>query len=214
MKPINFSSRRDYQHSLAAYLASEEVQAYTMAILSFFALAFFSIFAIRPTLISFFNLQKQIEDATNIEQQLDTKINSLLKAQEAYQIHQSEISLLDIALPSDPQFPELVKKVEAIVNDAEATMSSFRTNEFSLLRQKDKKEKQPEDITSVNFTATVLPTYSQAESIIERLMNIKRIILFTALGAKKNENESGKSTIETTLEGSAYYVSSEDGKNL
>ena len=121
MRPLRIQTRRDYQQTLLSYLAREEVQAYTMAILSFFALAFFSVFAIRPTLVSFFTIQKQIEDATRVENKLDSKINSLLKAQENYQLYQNQLVLLDHAIPQDPQFPELVKKIEGIVNENEAT---------------------------------------------------------------------------------------------
>src|SRR3989344_653821 len=161
MRPLRIQTRRDYQQTLISYLAREEVQAYTMAILSFFALAFFSVFAIRPTLISFYTIQKQIEDATTVEKDLDSKINSLLKAQENYQLYQNQIALLEQAIPKDPKFQELVKKIEGIVNENEATMSAFRTNQFSLLKQKNDKHPLAEGVSSVDFTMTVEPTYTQ-----------------------------------------------------
>ena len=82
-----------------------------MAFLSFFALAFFTIFAIRPTLTSFFNLRKQISDSQEVNKQLDSKINMLLAAQQTYQDYQAEIELLDQALPKDPQFAQLIQKL-------------------------------------------------------------------------------------------------------
>ncbi len=215
MKPIQIVNRRDYQRSLATYLANEEVQAYTMAILSFFALAFFSIFAIRPTLISFFTLQKQIDDATIIENALDNKINALLRSQEMYQLHQNEIALLDEAIPNEPLFPELLKNIENIVVENEATMTAFTTEEFSLLR--DRKQEQvlnDENISSVDFGFTVAPTFTQAEGIITRLMNLRRMIsmVFFSAEAKDARSDNPADTIiETSINGSAFYVSGPDG---
>lgn len=209
MRPLRIQTRRDYQQTLVSYLAREEVQAYTMAILSFFALAFFSVFAIRPTLISFFGIQKQIADATAVEEDLDKKINSLLKAQENYQLYQNQIALLGQAIPPGPEFPELVKRIEGIVNDNEATMSSFRTNEFSLLKEKKKDQPTEEGISSVNFTMTTEPTYTQGESIVKRLMNLRRIILLNTLGISSNVDDNNEVLVETTLDGSAYFISTE-----
>lgn len=209
MRPLRIESRRDYQKTLASYLSREEIQAYTMAILSFFALAFFSVFAIRPTLISFFSIQKQIQDATFVEGELDKKINSLLKAQENYQLYQNQIALLEQAIPVDSEFPELVGKIEGIVNENEATMSAFHTNEFSLLKEKKEGQALEEGINSVDFSMIVKPTYTQGESIIKRLMNLRRLILLTALGASSSTKDDKKVIIETSADGSAYFLSTE-----
>lgn len=211
MRPIRITNRRDYQHTLASYLAREDVQAYTMAILSFFALAFFSIFAIRPTLISFFTLQKQIADAADIEQKLDAKINSLLRAQESYQMHQSEIGLLDEAIPPDPQFPELLQKIERIVNDTEATMTAFTTDEFSLLKDKKQKTLTDQNLSSLDFGYTVSPTYKQGETILQKFMNLRRMIALTFLGIESTDTDK-QQEVETSVNGSAYYISTKGTK--
>src|SRR3990167_6969276 len=120
--------------TLQALLISQETQAYVMAFLSFFALAFFTIFAIRPTLISFFNLQRQIEEAKDVDSKLEAKIEQLLAAQQIYQDYQSELALLDKALPKDPEFAQIIQKLEEIVNDKEATTTAFETiDEVTLL---------------------------------------------------------------------------------
>jgi hypothetical protein len=206
MKPIKISQRRDYQRALAQYLAREDIQAYTMAVLSFFALAFFSIFAIRPTLISFFNLQKQIDDAVYVEEQLDNKINALLKAQETYQQYQAEIGLLDSALPAEPKFPELLKKMETIVMDQEATISAFTTDKFSLLKKELPQQSDREDLSSVDFSVTIEPTYLQAESALKKLMNLRRVILLTFLGVEVKDRGTSDEKVQTTTDGSAYYL--------
>ena len=113
--------------TLQKMFESQVAQAYAMVFFFFFTLAFFTIFAIRPTMISFFTLQKQIEDAKVMNTRLDDKINSLLEAKKTYESYQTEIALLEKALPKDPQFAQLIQKLEIIVNDREATTSSFST---------------------------------------------------------------------------------------
>lgn len=204
MRPIKITRQRDYQQTLRSFLAREEVQAYTMAILSFFALAFFSIFAIRPTLISFFNLRKQIDDSRRVDTQLEAKINALLKAQEEYQKNQGDIELLSAALPIEPQFPELLKKIETIIIEQEATMTAFSTREFTLLNEKKEKAPTPEDLSTVDFSLSIAPEYAKNETVLSRLMNLRRLITLTLLKFS-NEGEKDREEIETTLDAEAYY---------
>lgn len=213
INPIKIIRQRDYQSAVKNFLSKEEVQAYSMAILSFFALAFFSIFAIRPTLISFFNLQRQISDSLVIEEKLDAKINALLKAQEEYQKNQADITLVDEALPTDPQFPELVRKIESIINEEEATMSAFSTKEFSLLQQNKQQKQSPQNLTTIDFALGIASDYIKNESVLTRLLNLRRMITISFLNFElidpeqqsDNQNSPG---LESTLDAEAYYINS------
>jgi len=221
--------------ALQILLASQETQAYAMAFFSFFALAFFTIFAIRPTLISFFNLQSQIEDAKDVNVQLETKIEQLLAAQQVYQDYQSELELLDKALPDDPEFAQLIQKLEQIVNDNEATATAFETIEEVTLLDKQQllnlnstvpnselsTELDPEVVESLNetptesvkFSMTIGSGYLNNKAVAAQLVDLKRLIGLMALEFTSAEDrENVDFPIETTLEAEAFYLPKQNDK--
>ena len=215
---------------LQSLLASQETQAYAMAFLSFFSLAFFTVFAIKPTLTSYFTLQKQIQDAQDTNKDLDSKINMLLAAQKTYQDYQSDIVLLDKALPKDPQFAQLIQKLETIVNEKEATTTAFATTEELPILNKEQvfrtatveqtTETEPSTDTviadfpveSVKFSMTILSDYKKNESVITHLLDLKRMFAFSSLEFTRADgnDETGKDAIQTGMDAEAYYFPKED----
>lgn len=213
MKPLIITKERDYR-GIETLFQRQEIQAYTMAILSFFALAFFFVFAIRPTLISFFNLQKQISDSRMVEEKLDAKINALLKAQEQYQLLSSDITMMEEVIPPDPKFPELVQRIESLIVEQEATMTAFTTTEFSLLKEQNRGEAKIKDLSTINFDVTFEPAYDINKSVLARLLNLRRMINISSMiiDSETNGATEGQSTIETEITASAYYQSLGDEK--
>ena len=215
--------------TLQALFASQEAQAYVMAFLSFFALAFFTIFAIRPTLISFFNLQRQIEEAKDVDSKLEAKIEQLLAAQQIYQDYQSELALLDKALPKDPEFAQIIQKLEEIVNDKEATTTAFETiDEVTLLDTQqllalpntgEVSELSPEIIEalkdtpteSVKFSTTIGADYQSNKAVADHLLDLKRLIGLTALEfVNTGEQENSDFDVETTIDVEAFYLTEQN----
>ncbi|KKR48098.1 MAG: hypothetical protein UU81_C0056G0003 [Microgenomates group bacterium GW2011_GWC1_41_8] len=210
--------------TLQALLISQETQAYAMAFLSFFALAFFTVFAIRPTLISFFNLQKQIEEAKETDSKLEMKIEQLLAAQQVYQDYQSELALLDKALPENPEFAQLIQKLEEIVNDKEATTTAFETiDEVTLLDKHEllnlgtaaNAEMSPEvsealnemPAESIKFSMTIGSNYLNNKAVANHLLELKRIIGLTTLEFTNTKDQDNvEFPVETTLEAEAFYL--------
>lgn len=211
MQPIEIGSK-DYTKRLKYFLARDEVKAYTMAILSLFAVSFFSLFAIKPTLTSFFNLRRQIEDSKNVNEKLEQKINTLLKAQENYQRNQEDLALLEEALPPEPHFTELIRRVETLVYDNNATITAFTAEEFSLLQ--DDSIDPNSDLTSVTFELDVASDYPTNQSIVQKFMNLRRIIGLTGLNffeSKRAKTSDSDSTVGLSIDAEAYYLSTTNG---
>ncbi|MBI4130641.1 hypothetical protein HY468_04960 [Candidatus Roizmanbacteria bacterium] len=214
MQPIQLKPR-DYKQTVRALLATEEVQAYTMAILSFFALAFFTLFAIKPTLTSFFQLQRQIEDSKEIDRKLEMKIGALLQAQELYQQHQTDIELLDKALPSEPQFTEFLQKVERLVVENESTISAFASHDFSFLPPERIVNEQGKP-KAVDFTFTARAPFPENEQVLKTLMRLKRVVLLknitfakTELTEEKKQGTASLDDIDLSIGAGAYYLTYE-----
>lgn len=178
---INKDAAKKSHESALALLSRNDVQAYSMAIFSLFAIAFFSIFAIKPTLTSFFELQRQIADAKTLDAALTSKIRSLLRAQEEYYRVREDLVMIDQALPVEPEFSSLLQKIEQITSDEETPIEAFTTEDFSLLDDAGSETNDDAKIGHVQFTLQSLTPYANSEALIHRLINLRKMIVIDQL---------------------------------
>lgn len=200
--------RRDYRLIVKEFLGQQEIQAYTMAILSFFALAFFFVFAIKPTLTTFFTLRKQIEDRKEVDLKLEDKINALLKAQEEYQKNKDYLSFSNEALPNDPQFTALLSRIEDLAKDHAITLKTLKIGGFEFLKVGAGKTRTTaqdgeEGLSYFDFTLGLSATYNKEESFLNALTNIRRIVMLDTVKFNKDQEE-----LNLDMQAKAYYLES------
>lgn len=205
-------SGTDYQNRIKAFLAKEEVKAYTMAVLSLFAVSFFTLFAIKPTLVTFFSLTRQIEDYQQLDQKLEDKINMLLKAQEEYQKHKNSLALVEQAVPPDAQFTALIKKMEGLSEEHETSLDSLKVEGFDFIASKEgegeeKSKTEAEGPLSFNFLFIVSGDFDKTESFIKKLMNVKRIVALKNL--KMSATKDSDRAISLDSQAKAFYLKNE-----
>jgi Tfp pilus assembly protein PilO len=99
--------------------------------LSVFAVVFFAIFAIRPTLVTMSDLVKEIEDKKDLDQKLTQKIASLSTAQTSYLDVQERLYLLVQTLPSTPDLVHSVKIIEKLAVDRGVLIDSLTISALS-----------------------------------------------------------------------------------
>jgi len=187
---INKDTAAKGHEAVLALLSRNDVQAYSMVIFSLLALAFFSIFAIKPTLTSFFDLQRQIADAKMLDQELTTKIRMLLRVQEEYYRIREDLVMIDQALPADPAFSSLLKKIEQVTADEQTTVSTFTTEDFSLLEEGGTHMTKDDEIGNVSFSLETDAPYPNSEALIRRLLNLRRMIFINRLELISNERST------------------------
>lgn len=191
-------SREDYQGRLTKLFEKEEVKAYTMAILSFFALSFFTLFAIKPTLSTLFTLKKQIADSEQLDKNLETKINSLLEVQEEFQGYKEDLNLVKEALPTYPQVPNLLRKIEGLAKEQGIIITDLQVEGFKL------QEKTTSDgPLSFTFLLSIAGDYPQVEGFLKKLLNLRRIIALEELKFSLDQEQK----INLALKGKSYYFS-------
>jgi len=94
------------------------------------AIIFFSVFAIRPTLVTMSDLVKEIEDKRQLDQRLTQKIAALSTAQTSYLEVQDRLYLLEQAFPSTPDFIFAIKVIEKIASDRNILIDSLSVSEI------------------------------------------------------------------------------------
>lgn len=205
---INKDTAKKSHEAVLALLSRNDVQAYSMVIFSLLALAFFSIFAIKPTLTSFFDLQRQIADAKTLDQELTTKIRSLLRVQEEYYRIREDLTMIDEALPVEPEFSALLQKVERVTADEQAPVISFTTEDFSLLKEGGTHITPDDNIGQVTFSLQTDASYIHSEALIRRLINVRRMILMQRIELI-SQDRSNSPTIQMEITAQAYHLTNE-----
>lgn len=184
---------RHYYSLLEPLIVRPKVQAYLMIVLSLLAMAFFGWFAIRPTLITMINLNRQIEEARQTDKQLQEKINALVNAQNEYSALKPRLPILFNALPKEPRFTSFLKALTVVASDSASMLSEQSFQEINLF-QTEKKE------NSIGFNLVVKGSEPAVNKFIKQLTSLERLITIERMGLQKEDQ------LNLTLFGQIYYV--------
>src|SRR5258708_544713 len=111
----NLSAAKYREHlKLLPDMKNETTRSFVTLILTFAALSFFGIFAINPTITTITDLQKQLEDNTQVDQLLKTKIDNLSSLEQQYNQLGSNLTNILSAVPQNADSPLLSAQIAAV----------------------------------------------------------------------------------------------------
>lgn len=160
----------------------ENTQLMTMLIFTFSALSFFAIFAINPTLSTIVELQKQVTDSEFTHAQLKTKINALSQLQSQYTLLETELPIVQDAIPTNADVPISTAQIRALAKKYKQTIKTMRVNEVVLASPRLAN-------TRVSSFVFQLETTGQYENMIrfaKALGNLSRIMVVESLTIDKD----------------------------
>lgn len=133
---MNGDWRKDYIHYrsvfqglIANYQKRADLKAYLEVMLSLITISVFTLFALRPTIITIAQLIKDIDAKKATLVQIDKKISDLAQARSLYEAERSKITLLESAIPKAVQPDVFARQVEGLVGSRGVEMRSFAQNE-------------------------------------------------------------------------------------
>ena len=212
-----------YQHyfsDLSHFAPTKKTKAYTGLVLSFFTIAFFLFFAIKPTIITIVGLNKEIKDKKVVIEKLDKKIQSLSDAQKIYLGIQDDLPLIDEALPKTSEIQTLIKQIEALATISNVNLDAAKYDEVVLSGTRGKTAVPPSEDTysgplptnSIIYDTSVSGSYDNLKTFLAGLGQIRRINVVTAFSCQNSnkqatEEKVGSSTnLTLTLSASAYSL--------
>ncbi len=203
--PVNYKSEmeryRRYYKNLGPMLEKPQGRAYTTIIFSFLAVSLFGWYAIRPTIQTILFLRREIQDKTELNKQMETKISALIEAQAAYQEVESLLPAVYESLPETPQPVELAMELRNLASISGVILASMQLPTVPLLGQ----EATPGAATAVSKTDPARPSGKQGEisvglslvgpyaairSFIDSLMAMRRIVWIDAVSIIPSAGES------------------------
>lgn len=177
----------------------QRTQQFITLALTLFAIAFFGIFAITPTLTTIGNLQKQKEDNAFVEQRLDQKKANLVQLSQKYIAIQSDLPLIMNAIPKTPHVPQLTGQFYALSKNTNIQLTRIQIFDVDLT----KTQEGLQQYSSFGFSLDARGNYDNLMQYVASLTNFDRIITIDNISLAKGPEKD--SNLKLNMRGKAYF---------
>jgi len=164
-----------------SYEERTDVKVYLEILLSLVTISVFTIFALRPTLLTITKLLKEIETKKQTLTQINKKLQDVYSAQNVYDQNINHIRLLESAIPTNPSLDEAVRQIEGLLGVHEVEMTSLSMGKATLLGKetinRPGKESLPENAHGLSFTlglSASVENYPQIYNYLSNLEGLRR----------------------------------------
>lgn len=163
--------------------------AYFYITISLFTLSFFGFFAIRPTIITIVNLNRQLKDNEQVLVRIKQKQQDLAKLTAQQDSLKNEIPLIEKAIPNAPKIPYLSRQIEtvALKNNVNLTSLNFGTVDVS--------KAAPGSLLSFSISITAEGSENDVNKFIRELTSIDRLLGFERFTTGKTKKDVFGGTI-------------------
>jgi Tfp pilus assembly protein PilO len=181
--------------------------------------------AIQPTLITIGKLNKQIENFEKIKKELQIKKQTLDELLNSYSLIESQLYLVDEAMPEGTNFDTLEKQIRYLVQENNLGINSLAFSGFSLY-QDDEKEKsgnkkekavkkeekespslfESDAIQTLSISLSVSGTYDNIKKFLQMSSDTLRLVTINSVNfQKQNKRGRGNDPIAADIRATVYY---------
>ena len=191
------SKQKQLQKTLLTFYQNPVAKVSLEAFFTVFAIIFFALFAIKPTLVTISDLIKEIEDKQKLEEQLQRKVAALSTAQTAYQNNQDNLATLDQAIPSRPKLLYSLKIVEKLASEEGLIIHNMTTTEIPPEEEVDLAQGS---LTrkDLSIKISLSGDYPAIKKFVERLNQIRRTFVLHSVTFSV-QKDRGQETLSASL---------------
>ena len=183
---------------LIIYKKRNDVRMFLEILLSLITITIFSIFALKPTLLTISQLIKDNREKEETINKMEQKIKNIATAQNIYNQNIEKISLIEQAVPNTPTPENLLRQIEGIAYTNSVTVIGSSVNEVVLIGEEKKKNNKneiknlPENVSTITFSVNLTGPYLSLYSFLFDLENSRRPLIINSINinSSKKENES------------------------
>lgn len=179
-------------------IKNKKVQDYTLTIIFFVIFAFFVFFAIRPNVLTAFNLRKELAELRLKDRQFEDTILKIVEYQSILAQNRDSFYLLDEALPASPQVYKVVDDVRQSASASSIVASRINVEEINL-----QGGKKSTTMKSYVITLDASADTKDLKAFIANLSNQRRLKSIKNLDITLDENTS-KYRVRFIVEG--FYL--------
>lgn len=169
--------------------------------LTIFTVAFFSIFAILPTLNTIASLNRQIGDAELVNTKLAQKITALNRVEEDYVGLTENLPLVEAVLPSEPEFDRLAWQLNWLVSNLGLTLNGGSFGEFFITPIKP-----DESVTTLPIELSISGSYTQIKALIDQIGKLDRLISVDEMALSSKKASLNNLNLTATMKLTAYFL--------
>jgi Tfp pilus assembly protein PilO len=188
------------QLKLLPNLDDEKTQLYTMLGFTLFAMSFFGIFAINPTLSTIAELKRQFADLDFVHQQLITKNQNLSTLGQKYRNLDNDLVMVLDAVPRQSEAPKFLAQINRLVANSNLTLRSLRTFAFEITPDRKISGKNPFSFT---FTLEAEGAYEDILGFSQNIDGINRLVTIESVSIDKDEK---RGVLILSIRGRQYFM--------
>jgi len=177
-----------YYQKIQPMLKKPHFRASTTAIFSFLAISLFAWYAIRPTAQTIIHLRREIADKTDLNQQMENKITTLIEVQETYETIKNRLPVIKQALPENPDAIILARQLRNLANISGASISAMQIPSLPIFGKEatpGAKQAPPKPLEQYPVTIVLSGPYASLESFMDGLLTMRRILSVDTISFKK-----------------------------
>lgn len=200
------ASKVNNSYAFRALYEKPIVKVSTALMLTLFAIIFFGIFAIRPTLSTIAELVKKIDEQKVIVEKLNKKSAALATAQSEYLLVENKLGLVEAAIPPTHSTEQLLKQIEGAAAELQLPLSSLQVDTL-LLPPDPQDERMIDGVIQIPLVVGVEAPYSSLSALVDLITQLKRFLTVESISFTVVDTaDQATSTIRMTLQIYAYYL--------
>lgn len=203
---------------LNAYNSKPNLKIYLELILSIVTITLFSIFAIKPTIITIVDVNNEIKGKEATIAKLDKKIKDLQTASSILQSQGQNLSLIDSAIPDSAELDQSIKKIENLSALNSVQITNLNSSEIVLKGIQDKKRKDnelanlPENPNELPLSFSVSGDYQNLFNFLTSVENLQRPLKIDTFIFNTSKSVEDKKLITLTISGRFPYIIKDEKK--
>lgn len=176
---------------LLLLLRDKKVQDYSYQIFFFLAFAFFAFFAIRPNIITAFNLDKELQELKLKNKEAENIILQIVNYQSVIETYRDKLPLLDEAIPDSPGLAKAVNDVRTTASSSGVIINSLSVESVDFTDAEGTGE-----LLTYQLSLNVDASSEQLNYIITELLNQRRLKMFDSISITSQGNTPSVVSVE------------------
>lgn len=199
-----------YYQKLSPVLKKPKMRASTTAVFSFLAISLFAWYAIRPTAQTIIFLRREIADKTVLNEQMENKITALIEAQATYETIKDRLSVIEQALPNNPDGVILARQLRNLAVVSGASISAIQIPSLPILGQEatpGAKLAQQKPMDQFPVSLVISGSYVSLKQFMDGLLTLRRITGIDAITIKPALRQGlAGDALQLTIRLQSYYL--------
>jgi Tfp pilus assembly protein PilO len=157
-------------------------------------IAFFAIFAVRPSLGMILTLNKEKKEYEEVNRVLEEKIQQIIQAQSKYMVILYKKALIDEAMPDEPKIEDTAKILNQNIN-----LDTFSLKDFSIVPPKNL------GLNSIDINIGGSGTYTDTTELLNTIANSRRVFVYKNMTIQKHDISTSSALLDLTTNIETYY---------